>query len=89
MPETQCQGDIVQQPSAREVVVWVNENGDPIDPNVSNQSQPPVAPTSQENVSKTALSCRKIVTDAPSKSLTLHLSHESPQRRAQTRMALV
>jgi hypothetical protein len=35
--ESQCQGNLVKQASAREVVVWVNEHGDPIDPKTVNK----------------------------------------------------
>ena len=49
-PEAQCQGSLVQQPSAREVVVWVNEKGDRIDPNSANKDQPPAVPQSEKHV---------------------------------------
>jgi hypothetical protein len=48
---SQCQGNLVQHTSIREVVVWVNENGQRIDPNAVDQSHIEEAPAPQKNVS--------------------------------------
>lgn len=51
MLEAQCQANLIQQTSFKEVVVWVNENGDPIDPNMSTQKHASIEAAPQTTVS--------------------------------------
>lgn len=45
--EAKCLNGLAQQVSTKEVVVWVNEDGEPIDPSIANSHAPIAQPVSE------------------------------------------